>query len=113
MARFLMDYCLNNRQQGCNERVRYSRWPKLLRFISDIPAFPVGKAQERLDEICESCPNAVFMIEDKCPVCNEYSLSWGSLKKVFLRSQLGPFTAYHYVCEKCGRELYSKRVLLN
>ena len=113
MPRYLMDHCLNNRTECCNTKVSFSRWPKVFRCSDDIPQFPEGKEQEELDTICEACPNAVIMIEDKCPVCLKYGVRLGLPKRVVLCGKLGDVPAYHYVCDHCGRDLYSEKMLIN
>jgi hypothetical protein len=108
MAKFLMDFCFNNRTDICNDKVRYSRWPKRLNSSNDIPPFPVGKAQEELDVICEECPHAMFIIEECCPVCSECKMSLVEREKIMLNGRLGAIKLYHYVCDKCGKDLFSK-----
>ena len=108
-----MDHCLNNRRECCDKKVSYSRWPRMFRSVDDIPQFPVGDDQDELDRICEACPNALFMIEDKCPVCLGYGLSLGIPKKVVLSGLLGDMSVYHYKCDQCGRDLHSKEMLIN
>ena len=99
MARYLMDHCNNNRTDVCDPKVSYSRWPKELRDVGDIPLFPRGKKQEELDKICEACPHACFIAENNCPVCQNKLNKLGKPVKATLVSRIGSFAVYHYVCE--------------
>ena len=108
MPRYLMDFCLNNRKEICNEKVKYSRWPRLINSPEDIPPFPIGKAQDELDEICENCAHALFIVDKCCPLCSGHKLDLADPKKVVLNSDLGAINVYHYICSKCGIGLYSR-----
>jgi len=101
-----MDYCLNSRKDVCNKRVRFSRWPKQMESSEDIPSFPLGRAQEELDHICEDCPHAIFLIEDRCPVCMTEIIRVKEPTKTIFYGKLGPIRAYHCECPGCGRKLY-------
>ena len=113
MAKYLMDYCLNHRREGCDERVKNARYSELLPDGNYMPIFPVEKAQVELDKICDKCSSAIFLIESVCPACNGANIKWGFPKKASLRSKLGPITAFHYICRGCGRDLYCKEVLID
>jgi len=108
MPRFLMDRCLNNRKDICNEKVKYSRWPRRLGSTNDIPVFPLGKAQDELDDICQECPHAMFVFQECCPVCSELKISLVEHEKIVLKDSLSVNKFYLYICSRCGRYLYSK-----
>ena len=108
MARFLLDYCINNRTDLCDPRVSYSRWPKCLERPDDIPTFPEGKAQEMLDRLCETCAHACFIVKTRCPVCRCNKMVLAEPSKIVLYNRLGPLDAYRYICEKCGRDLFRR-----
>jgi hypothetical protein len=109
MPRYLMDLCINNRKDVCNEKVRYARWPKQLNKPSDIPDFPKGINQEYLDNICENCLYAVFIVEAACPFCSGTSFKLAEAERVALYSDLGPIYLYKYLCGRCRRILYSQK----
>ncbi len=108
MPKYLMDYCLNNRKSICNYKVNYSRWPEECRRSSYIPQFPIGTLQEELDEICEHCSHAFFVIELKCPFCDTIKLLLANPAMVMMDSKLGKMKYYHYYCQKCRRDLYRR-----
>ena len=65
-----MDYCSNYRSEKCQKEIINAR---LFREIKngDIPLFPFGKEQEKLDKICEKCESRLFSIsKHECPLCH-------------------------------------------
>lgn len=70
MNKYLMDYCLNYGKEACNDQVKKARMPKEIQQGEPIPAWPVGKEQDKLDDICEKCDSRYFEIRKKeCLVC--------------------------------------------
>jgi hypothetical protein len=57
MPRYLMLACPFYRKRDCpNEEVRNAGRGGLIEPGEPFPMMPSGKGQEKLDEVCESCP---------------------------------------------------------
>ncbi|MDD8026740.1 MAG: hypothetical protein PHI34_09510 [Acidobacteriota bacterium] len=70
MERYLMDYCNNYNSKKCQEEIKNARSAHEIKN-GDIPLFPSGKEQEKLDKICEKCESRIFSISKKeCPLCH-------------------------------------------
>jgi len=97
--------CLNHNGSLCHPEVRWCE------FFPDPPT-PVQSPFDPLVEICRCCPHAVAVVREKrCPFCAGNTLDWGSPKSV-LTSLADPEFLYHYVCEDCGKDVFSKGLIL-
>jgi len=69
MGRYLMDYCSNYRSEKCQKEIVNARSFREIKN-GDIPLFPSGQEQEKLDKICEKCESRLFIISKyECPLC--------------------------------------------
>lgn len=55
ITEYLMHYCKNWGKKGCHPDVSKHRHAKEIKPGEEIPIWPVGKEQEKLDEICKTC----------------------------------------------------------
>ncbi len=102
-------FCLNHNSHACHPEVRWANF-----FPEDGGKEAASKSGcgKTLDEICAKCSSMALVIEDKeCPVCRTSRLAWGSPKTVKAVSSGREFF-YHYMCEGCGRTLFSKDLIV-
>ena len=105
MTAMIWRSCLNHNGSLCRPEVRWCE------FFPDPPT-PVKSAFDALEEFCRSCPNAVPIIhDDRCPYCAGSGMRWGSPKSV-LTSRPEPDYLYHYVCQHCGKDAFSKELVI-
>lgn len=106
MARFLMDLCFKYKNSDCKvNEVKNARRASEIKEAGEIPLFPYGEAQERLDQICEKCKDRMFEIQESvCPVCQ------GGLGPALISEwQAGSMKVYQYRCAQCDSLLYSHK----
>jgi hypothetical protein len=97
--------CLNHNGSLCHPEVRWCE------FYPDPPA-PADSPFDALEEICRRCPHVVAVVsENHCPFCAGDGMRWGSPKSV-LTSRPDPDFLYHYVCGQCGKDVFSKELIL-
>jgi hypothetical protein len=66
----LMYSCLNWGDVDCHPDVSIFKYPKKLKNGENIPVWPIGAEQKKLDYFCKSCELRFFEIEKKeCPIC--------------------------------------------
>jgi len=81
-------------------------------FYPDPPT-PAKSPFDPLEDICRSCPQAMAIVrENHCPFCARGGLQWATPKSV-LTFLADPEFLYHYSCPDCGREVYSKDLILS
>jgi len=112
----LMHYCVNWGEEGCHPDVCKHEYPKELKEGEEIPIWPVGEGQEKLDEICGKCEYRFFEIEEnKCLVCgNTELLSHPIPPKIWPPTSIkvkGWVEQFFYKCEKCGTNFCSFKEL--
>jgi len=110
--KYLMHYCINWAEEGCHPDVSKYKYAKELKPGEEIPIWPVGEEQKKLDEICEKCESRFFEIEEnKCLVCgNTKLLSHPIPPKIWPPTSIkvnGRAEQFFYKCEKCRTNLYS------
>ena len=97
-----MHFCKNWGSEECHPDVRKHRDAKELKSGEEIPLWPVGKEQERLEEICKKCETGEFDIEEKkCPFCDDKNIQF------FSEDKTNAQPIYNYKCIKCGRKMFS------
>jgi hypothetical protein len=97
--------CLNHNGSLCHPEVRWCE------FYPDPPP-PIRSSFDPLEDICRSCVHAVAVVrENRCPFCAGSTLGWSSPKSV-LTSLADPEYLYHYACRDCGKEVFSKELIL-
>lgn len=97
--------CLNHNGSLCHPEVRWCE------FYPDPPA-PVKSPFDPLEDICRSCLNALAVVrENRCPFCAGGGLQWGAPKSV-LTSMAEPEYLYHFECPACGKDVFSKELIL-
>ena len=111
ITRYLMDSCFIYQEGSCPvDEIRLSRRAQEIKPGEEIPTFPVGAEQQKLDQICEKCDRGIFEIQEdrRCPVClsDLTSLDWVGETGVGPKPAAPPDT-YTYRCGKCRRVLYS------
>jgi hypothetical protein len=114
MARYLMDFCYFCEKEVCDETVKAARkMSGPLKLGDPGPIFPFGKEQEKLDDICESCPHGLFEVEElgnpRCRVCHWelWDIDKGIIEKVDLDNQASSKVLYRLKCPSCGKNLCS------
>lgn len=103
MPRYLMDLCFEYRESNCPvAEVNNAR--RALEVKGEIPLFPSGEDQEKLDQLCEKCEKRMFEIESpECPVCH------GSIElAITSQGEAGSMKIYQYRCSQCDSLLYSQ-----
>jgi hypothetical protein len=96
--------CLNHNGSLCHPEVRWCE------FFPD-PQPPAQSPFDPLEEICRICPHVVPVIrENRCPFCAGNGMRWGSPKSV-LTSRPEPEYLYHYMCQHCGKDVFSKDLI--
>lgn len=55
MEKYFMHYCKNWGSEDCHPNVSKVKYPKEIDSGEEIPTWPYGKEQRKLDEICEEC----------------------------------------------------------
>lgn len=104
MARFLMDLCFKYQEGACpNENIVSARQAREVKPGEEIPTFPYGKNQDRLDQICEKCKERMFEIEAQtCPVCH------GEIGPAIISEWTAASrTVFQYRCLNCDSLLFS------
>jgi hypothetical protein len=114
MTRYLMDFCYHYNKEVCDETIRAARrMGGPLEPGDPIQMFPIGQEQEKLDEICESCPHGLFEVEEaggpRCRVCHNelWNIDKNIIKKGALDRGKVLKVAYRLECPSCGKTLYS------
>lgn len=79
-----------------------------------IPMLPSGEDQQRLDKICELCPQGLFEVEEPgdpiCRVCHKglWDIDKSIIEEGTLNDEAGSILIYHFKCPQCNRNVYSK-----
>jgi hypothetical protein len=114
MARYLMDACIFYKKRDCpNEKVSNARRGGPVEPGKPFPMFPTGLEQEKLDEVCESCPSGRFEMRDEtCPVCREdFRFKRDQPEREDLGPESRPEWYYFFRCHE-GHRLYNKKDIL-
>jgi hypothetical protein len=97
--------CLNHNGSLCHPEVRWCE------FFPDPPT-SLKSPFDPLADICGSCPHAVPVVREKhCPFCAGHALDGGSPRNV-PTTLADPAFLYHYVCQDCGKDIFSKESVL-
>lgn len=110
MPRYLMDFCFKYQEGECRvDEINNARRAKEIGQDGKFPLFPSGKAQEKLDQICEKCSDRMFEISKLvCLVCSgdvgpaHFITEW----------QAGSRRIYQYRCVRCDSLLYSSKKMV-
>ena len=97
--KYLMIFCTNRRGQGCPPEVAEQGYPKEIKNGEGIPLMPVGKEQDKLDEICKNCESrSIITEEQKCPICDSENIE----KSVFSDGLSKKDMTHRFKCNDCG-----------
>jgi hypothetical protein len=109
MARYLMDLCDNyDEENKCHPEVANARRVSELKEGEEIPTWPVGADQQRLDSICEKCEHAHFEIDKlECPVCQSNQIEPRIISELSYGPVKPSHTVYFYKCNECKQLLFS------
>ena len=114
MERNLMDFCYYYEKEVCDKTVKTARrMTGPLEPGDPIKMFPIGKEQEKLDEICESCPHGLFEVEEpgdpRCRVCHRelWNIDKGIIEKEALDHGAAFKVGFRLKCPICGKNLFS------
>ncbi len=96
--KYLMHFCSNWGGQGCDSDVEEHRYAKEIKIGGNIPLMPVGKEQDRLDEICKNCESrSLVMEEEKCPICDSVNVESTCISEGLSREDM----IHRFKCNDC------------
>jgi hypothetical protein len=109
MARCLMDLCENYGEENkCTLEIMNARKVKEIKPGEDIPIWPYGEQQEKLDQICEKCEHGHFEIDKiECPVCQSNQIEPRIISELSYGPVKPSHTVYFYKCNECKHLLFS------